>query len=156
MDTRFPKLKIVIDENSSISQLKERITNESSDMIEVNLQRLIYNGRILKATHHRTIVGNRLKNHCTILLVRSSGHQLQRTQSKEIQSERKENTDLDDNERQSRRKRSQTTTTTETLSNLDTNQGYARSVSPENRSQLANESKPAKYRSISPNPEIFS
>jgi len=73
MDTQFPLFKVEIDENLNISDLKNKIYEQSPDKIASLRQRLIHKGRLLKDV--RTLKQYNILDEQTIMLVRSRSNQ---------------------------------------------------------------------------------
>eukprot|EP01084_Bolivina_argentea_P139395 245225_1 len=69
VDTKFPLFSVEMDQNLSILELKNKISQESPDKIEAFRQRLIHKGRLLKDA--RQLKQYNISNENTIMLVRS-------------------------------------------------------------------------------------
>jgi len=73
MDTNFPVFKVSIDQNLCITDLKQRIFEQSPDEIIALRQRLIHKGRLLKDA--RTLRQYKIGDGQTVMLVRSRRNQ---------------------------------------------------------------------------------
>ena len=117
MDTQFPIIKVEIDQNSTVLDLKNKICDESPDKIASLRQRLIHKGRLIKDV--RTLKQYNIQNEETMMLVRS-----RRNQTKQSHLKRPKNNHIvnGSDDRFNPRQRAMT---------LGTNQSIQRSKTPE-------------------------
>ena len=73
METQFPMIKVEIDQNLTVLELKNKIYEASPDKIHALRQRIIHKGRLIKDT--RTLKHYNISDGQTLMLVRSRRNQ---------------------------------------------------------------------------------